>query len=158
MPAFLPAPGAGAGGVGRGWLASFVVPDDETAAPRDPRLMRAGLAVLVAQAVALVGAGAWLGVHAATGAHVTSGGILALDIVAAVGAASLLGFLARALSRGSSAARTPTFLCEALCIPVGIGLIQGHQPGFAAAVLGTAVAVMVLLARGLPVRDRYSRG
>ena len=131
---------------------------EESAVPRDARLMRAGLAVLLAQAVALAAGGAWLGVHAATGAHVTSGGILALDIVAAVGAAALLAFLARALSRGSSAARTPAFLCEALCLPVGVGLIQGHRPGYAVAVLGTAVAVMVLLGRGLPPRDRYSAG
>lgn len=130
---------------------------DDAAAPRDPRLLRAGLAVLLAQAVALVAAGVWLAIHAATGAHVTSGGILALDVVAAVGAGALLALLARALDRGSSAARTPTFLCEALCIPVGIGLIQGHRPGFAVAVLGTAIAVMALLARGLPARARYTR-
>ncbi|HVU71339.1 MAG TPA: hypothetical protein VHE83_00105 [Mycobacteriales bacterium] len=131
---------------------------DETGEPRDPRLMRAGLAVLLAQAVALVAAGIWLGIHAATGAHVTSGGILALDIIAAVGAGALLAFLARWLARGSGAARTPTFMCEALCLPVGVGLIQGHRPGFAVAVLGSAVAVMLLLARGLPARDRYSAG
>jgi hypothetical protein len=128
----------------------------EPAEPRDPRLMRAGLAVVLAQAAALAGAGAWLGVHAATGAHVTSGGILALDIVAALGAALLLVVLARGLNRGASAARTPTFLVEALCLPVGIGLVQGHQPGFAVAVLGSATAVMLLLGRGLPARERYS--
>jgi hypothetical protein len=131
--------------------------DPAPSAPRDARLLRAGLAVLRGQALALLVAAVWLVVHAAAGNRVTDRGLLALDVVAAAVGAAVLALFARSLGRGGAAARTPTLLAEFLCLPVGAGLVQGGRPAFAVLVLGPAVAVIVLLGRGLPPRERFSR-
>jgi len=62
----------------------------------------------------------------------------------AAGVAVML--LGRALSRGRRAAASPVLLTQLLSLPVGVGLLQGHLPIYAAAVLLPAVVVLVLLA------------
>jgi len=64
--------------------------------------------------------------------------------VLAAGVAVML--LGRALSRGRRAAASPVLLTQLLSLPVGVGLLQGHLPIYAAAVLLPAVVVLVLLA------------
>lgn len=56
-----------------------------------------------------------------------------------------LGLLAGALARGRRAAATPVLTAQLLAVPVGVGLVQGHLPLPAVAVLLPAAAVLVLL-------------
>ncbi|MDR1999541.1 MAG: hypothetical protein LBQ06_06325 [Frankiaceae bacterium] len=68
------------------------------------------------------------------------GGALAL-----LGAAMLI-FGAKGLLRGSTAARTPVLVIEALSLPVGYSLgIQAHRIWYGGPIMASAVAVIVLL-------------
>lgn len=66
---------------------------------------------------------------------------------AAMGLAAgvLVTLLARALSRGRRAAASPVLVVQLLALPVGVGLLQGHLPLYAAAVLLPSVVVLALL-------------
>ena len=60
-------------------------------------------------------------------------------------AGAVVVLLARGLFRGRRAAAAPVLVTQLLALPVGVGLLQGHLPGYAAAVLLPAVAVLALL-------------
>jgi len=60
-------------------------------------------------------------------------------------AGALVALLAGALFRGRRGAASPVLVVQLLALPVGIGLLQGHLPLYAAAVLLPAVVVLALL-------------
>lgn len=51
----------------------------------------------------------------------------------------------RGLGNRRRAAYSPSLLAQIIAVPVGIGLVQGHRPVIAAAVLAPAVVVLALL-------------
>jgi hypothetical protein len=117
--------------------------------PRDPQLLRLGTAVMTAQGVGLFAAALYLLVRAFT-SPVHSAGIAALDVVCALVGGLAFAGVARGLRRLSAAARTPGYILEFLCLPIGVGLFQGHQPAWGVLVLGSALLTIGLLIRGLP--------
>src|SRR3954464_14938466 len=56
-----------------------------------------------------------------------------------------LSVASRGLRRGRRAAYSPILLAQIIGIPVGIGLVQGHRPLIAVAVLAPCVVVLALL-------------
>lgn len=65
----------------------------------------------------------------------------AMGLVAGV----VIALLARALARGRQASFSPVVLTQLLALPVGVGLLQGHLPGYGLAVLLPAILVLGLL-------------
>ncbi len=108
---------------------------------------------MVAQGLLLIGLGIFLvvrgfGPDASSRGRAEIGGVLAA--LAGVG----LITLARAVVARRQWARSPTFVCEFLVLPVAFGLLQGHRWGYGLPLAGSALAAMVLLVvagvRGAP--------
>jgi hypothetical protein len=117
--------------------------------PRDERLLQFGVTVMRLQGAGLFAAAVYLLVRSLT-STVHSTGIAALDVLSAlVGGLAFVG-AARGMARMSRAARVPAYILEFLCLPIGVGLFQGHQPAWGVVVLGSALASTGLLIKGLP--------
>ncbi len=72
-------------------------------------------------------------------------------------AGALVALLAGALFRGRRGAASPVLVVQLLALPVGIGLLQGHLPLYAAAVLLPAVVVLALLVGTAAGRAIFAR-
>lgn len=117
--------------------------------PRDERLLQAGVTVIRLQGAGLFAAAIYLLVRSFT-SPVHSAGIAALDVVSALLGGLAFVAAARGFARLSRAVRVPGYILEFLCLPIGVGLFQGHQPAWGVVVLGSALAAVVLVARGSP--------
>lgn len=115
---------------------------------------RAGRAVPVpirrAATVVLLEGGALVALCVGYGARVLTGspqnrGLALSGAGMGLVAGSVIVLLARALARGRRASASPVLLTQLLALPVGIGLLQGHLPGYGAAVLLPAIVVLGLL-------------
>lgn len=105
-------------------------------------LVRAAVAVLVLQGVAVLAAGAYLGVRS-TGDDATTSrlGVIVEALLVAGSGVALLA-LARAVAPPTRAgAITPAVVVELLALPVAVGLVQGGR-----AEIGVPLAVLALVA------------
>jgi hypothetical protein len=120
--------------------------------------VRVAVAILYAQALALVGLAVVVVVKAFVGSpHSLAGALLggALALVAA----AVFGFCGRAMLHGRVSARTPVVVLELVALPVSYSLtFQAHRVGYGAPILVSALAVLYLLftpaARAMLDRER----
>lgn len=116
-----------------------------TASPRQlPRQLAVATALVGVQAGVLVVAAVWLAADTVFGSPDDPGAAITLAVLAAA-AGLLLGWLARGLTALRLWARTPVVFLEILFLPVGWTLFDSGWVVAAAAYLGLALAVLVLL-------------
>jgi peptidoglycan/LPS O-acetylase OafA/YrhL len=114
-------------------------------APQPPVQVRAAVAIVALQALALLATAVILVVKTAFGDPNSIARAL-LDAAFALGGAVLLGLAARSLLRLRPAARTPLLVIELLAIPVSYSLaFQAHRVGYGGPILVSALAVIYLL-------------
>lgn len=110
-----------------------------------PGQVRAAVAIVALQALALLGAALILIGKTIVGDPDSLGRALS-DTGLALAGAALLGVGARGLHRLSQAARTPVLVLEMLAIPVSYSLaFQADRVGYGGPILLAAVAVIYLL-------------
>jgi hypothetical protein len=109
-----------------------------------PRIVRVLAALVAAEGVALCGlALAYAGLILAGHPH-NRGLALFGALLGLIFGAGLL-FASRGLRDRRRPAYSPTLLAQIIAIPVGVGLVQGHRPAVAVAVLVPSIVVLVLL-------------
>ncbi|HEY2166969.1 MAG TPA: hypothetical protein VGH01_07360 [Jatrophihabitantaceae bacterium] len=110
-----------------------------------PGQVRAAVAVIAVEALALVATAVVLVVKTSTGhPHSVAGALLgaALALVAALA----LGAAARGLAHLRAAARTPVIVLQLLAVPVSYSLaFQAHRVGYGGPILLAALATLYLL-------------
>jgi hypothetical protein len=107
--------------------------------------VRAAVAIIAIEALALLGVSAWLVIEAIFGHPKTVAGALSTAGLSIAGAA-LLALGARGLFRLSPAARTPVLVLQLLAIPVSYSLaFQADRVAYGGPILVAAVAVIYLL-------------
>ncbi|MDQ6649389.1 MAG: hypothetical protein M3Z02_04655 [Actinomycetota bacterium] len=120
------------------------MPVGEASSGRSPAL-RAASAVVAVEGAGLVGLALWYAGKSLVDRPDSLARALLAALMALAGGLALLG-LARALVRARRWARTPVVVLELLTLPVGVGLLQGHLPGYGGPVVAAGVAALVLLA------------
>jgi hypothetical protein len=110
-----------------------------------PGQVRAAVAVIVAESLALVATAVVLVVKTSTGhPHSVAGALLGAAL--ALAGALALGLAARGLAHLRPAARTPVIVLQLLAVPVSYSLaFQAHRVGYGGPILVAALAVLYLL-------------
>jgi hypothetical protein len=113
--------------------------------PEAPRVVQVAVAVLGAQAVALlVGAGVLITKTVSGRPHSTAGALLGAAL--ALAGAAVLGLCGRGLFRLSPPARSPVVVIELLALPVGFDLaFQADRIAYGAPILIGALVVVYAL-------------
>lgn len=109
-----------------------------------PAAVRRAAALVVAEGVALVVLCAAYAAEVLLGRPQNRGLALAgaaMGLVAGI----VVVLLGRGLAGGRRAVAAPVLVAQLLALPVGIGLLQGHLPVYASAVLLPAAGVLALL-------------
>lgn len=110
-----------------------------------PGQVRAAAAIVLLEALALVGVALFLVVETALGHPANVAGALSIAGFCVAGA-FVLGFAARGLLRLRPAARTPVIVLQLLALPVSYSLaFQAHRVGYGGPILVAALAVLYLL-------------
>ncbi len=110
-----------------------------------PGQLRAAVAVIAVEGLALLGAAGFLVAATITGRPADAGRALLGAALAVLGAAALM-FGARALLHLRAAARSPIVVLQLLALPVGYSLgIQAGRIGFGGPIMLAALVVLFLL-------------
>ena len=132
-------------------------PVDHDAAPTHvPGVLRAAAGIVLAEALALVGAAVVVVIETAVA---TPHDVLRALFVAAGAllAAVVLAFAARGLLHLRPSARSPILVLQILALPVGWTMaFDAHRPGYGGPILLAALAVLYLLFTP-PARDALDR-
>lgn len=99
---------------------------------------------MLVQGAVLAGFGVLLAIETVVSRPASVSNALAVTVVA-VGAGLLLGWLARALFRLRTWARTPVVVLELVSLPVGVTMMQAGRPLVGGPILLLAAAVLALL-------------
>lgn len=131
-----------------------------SADPRDdeprPRQLRAAIALVRLEALALFGLGVLLLVKTVTG-HPHSLAAALLGVAMSIAGAAVLELCARGLAALNPAARSPVVVIQLLALPVSYDLaFQAGLVGFGAPILILALAVLYLIFTP-PVRQVLDR-
>jgi len=109
-----------------------------------PRAVLVAGSIVMAQGVGLVAlALSYVGLILA--GHPHNRGLALFGAALGLLAGSALFLAGRALRACRRAAYSPILLAQIIAIPIGIGLVQGHRPAIAAAVLAPSAVVLVLI-------------
>lgn len=108
------------------------------------RPLRAGVALLAVEGLALLASGLWLGVRS-LGDDVSdrAGGETGAIVAILVGVGVL--FLARAVMARRRWPRSPVIVLQVLFLPVGVGLLQSGRPGYGVPVILIPLATLIVL-------------
>lgn len=108
------------------------------------RPLRAGVALLAVEGLALLASGLWLAVRS-LGDDVSdrAGGETGAIVAILVGVGVL--FLARAVLARRRWPRSPVIVLQVLFLPVGVGLLQSGRPGYGVPVILIPLATLIVL-------------
>lgn len=116
----------------------------ESAARSATLAPRAAAALVAVEGLLLVALGVFLAVRG-FGADTDNRARAEIGGAFAVLGGAALGMLARALLARRRWARSPSIVTQVLCVPVAIGLLQGHKVAYGLPLLVVALAALLAL-------------